>query len=206
VDLHRPSEGRNQIMSPDANQHEPAETGLRPPRFSLRALLLCMAALGCLFAIMSAVGLVWSAVILLFLSLVAAHVLGNSFGTRLRDQASREIALKRAAQPREPPDVIRLNVDAPRQLTERARLNRVTLVTSAGGALVGAEFGGAGLAAIYPQAPLGAVVLGVVSSAVLGGFAGFLASSFLSVVRQALAEAHRGSTPTATRSLAGGPR
>jgi hypothetical protein len=154
---------------------------------------------------MSAAGLLWSTVLLLFLSLVLGHVLGNSLGTRLRDQASRQVAHDRASRTREPPDVIRLNVDAPRQLTGRARLNRMTLVMSAAGAVVGAQIGGVGVAAIYPQAPIGAALLGVVSSAVLGGFAGFLATSFLWVVRQALAEAHRGSAAS-NGSLVGEPR
>ncbi len=74
-----------------------------------------------------------------------------------------------------------------------------------GGALIGAEFGGLGLAAIYPRASVAAVTLGVVSSAVLGGFAGFLASSFLSVVRQALAEAHRGAAAATRRTVTADP-
>lgn len=193
-------------MSLAVEQHESQETGLRPPKFSLRGLWLIMTVLCCLFALMAAIGLFWSAVLLLVLCLVMAHVLGNSMGTRLREHANRQVEHDRALGRREPPDVIRLNVDAPRQLTQRIRLKRITLVMTVGGAVVGAEFGGAGLAAIHPQAPIGAVALGVVSSAVLGGFAGFLASSFLSVVRQALNEAHRGSTPPAKPPLASEPR
>jgi hypothetical protein len=186
-------------MSTFTEQSDAQEPALRPPRFSLRTLLLVMSGLCCLFAAMAALGLLWSAVLLLFLSLVAAHVIGNSLGTRLRDHASRQIAADRIARPRLPLQAIRPNVAAPEQLTGRAKLNRITLILTVGGALVGAELGGAGLAVVHPQASAAAVGLGVVSSAVLAGFAGFLASSFLWVVRQALAEAHRGAAPAVRR-------
>jgi hypothetical protein len=69
----------------------------------------------------------------------------------------------------------------------------MTLVMAVGGAVAGGYFGGSALADSYPEATLGAVALGVVSSGVLGGLAGFAASSFVTVVRQALSEAHAGS-------------
>ncbi len=60
------------------------EGPLGPPRFSLRSLFLAVTALGCLFGAMAALGSFWSLVILLFAALVAAHVIGNAVGTRLR--------------------------------------------------------------------------------------------------------------------------
>jgi hypothetical protein len=66
-----------------------------------------------------------------------------------------------------------------------------------GGAAAGAFLGGPGLAAVYPDAGAAAVALGVASSAVLGGFAGFLASSFLSVTLKAWREALAQADPVA---------
>ncbi|MEX0679437.1 MAG: hypothetical protein WD063_20345 [Pirellulales bacterium] len=164
---------------------------LKPPQFTLRTLLVVMTALACLFAVMTAVGSAWSLAILLLLALVSAHVLGNAAGTKLRDRSVRRPIVRsrdapsRAARTRE--------FASPKRLTEPARLHWITLVMSLGGALAGGYFGGSALAASYPDASAAAVVLGVVSSGVLGGFAGFATSSFLWVMRQALSEAHAGS-------------
>src|SRR3990170_2437138 len=65
-------------MSNPAIEPDQREAALGPPRFTLRALLAAMTLVGCLFGLMSAVGSVWSLVILLFAGLVCAHVLGNS--------------------------------------------------------------------------------------------------------------------------------
>ncbi|MEX2114736.1 MAG: hypothetical protein WD845_16205 [Pirellulales bacterium] len=183
---------RSIAMALARQQFELSEPALRPPRFSLRTLWLAVTVLCCLFAVMASLGALWSAMLLLFLCLGAAHVIGNSLGTKLREHADQQILLDRASQPARSAEPVALGVAAPQQLTARRKLNRITLLMTIGGALVGAEFGGLGLAAIYPQASIAAVSLGVVSSAVLGALAGFLSSSFLWVVRQALAEAHRG--------------
>jgi hypothetical protein len=175
-------------MSQQVLQNEEQGSALGPPRFTLRQLLLAMTALSCLFGLMTAVGLWWSMAILLFLSLVLAHVLGNSLGTRLRDRASRCVLVDKMAS-REFAAPVRLQVAAPQRLTQRVRLHRITLVMAIGAAVVGAMLGGAGLFNLYPDASLAAIGLGVVSSAVLGAFAGFATSSFLSVAQQALREA-----------------
>jgi predicted lipid-binding transport protein (Tim44 family) len=184
-----------------SEQHDLPEPALRPPRFTLRTLWIVMTALCCLFAVMASLGALWSAMLLLFLCLIAAHVVGNSLGTKLRDHTNQQIRFARAARPQRVAEAVASGVTAPEQLTRRAKLNRITLLMAIGGALVGAEFGGLGLAALYPRASIAAVTLGVISSAVLGAFAGFLASSFLSVVRQALAEAHRGAAAATRRTI-----
>ena len=165
---------------------EDPDAALKPPQFTLRTLLVAMTALACLFAVMTAVGSVWSLAILLLLALVSAHVVGNAVGTKLRDRSARRPVFHPSAAP--PRDFA-----SPKRLTEPARLHWITLVTSGGGALAGGYFGGSALANSYPDATTAAVVLGVASTAVLGGFAGFAASSFLAVMRQALSEAHAGS-------------
>jgi hypothetical protein len=187
-------------MSLASEKREFVEPALRPPKFTLRTLWLSMTALCCLFAVMASLGALWSAVLVLFLCLVVAHVVGNKVGTQLRDHADRQILAERSTRPPRSAERVSLGVAAPEQLTSRRKLNRVTLLMAIGGALIGAELGGIGLTVIYPQASYGAMALGVFSSAVLGGFAGFLTGSFFSVIRQALAEAHRGAAATQLNS------
>lgn len=178
---------------------------LPPPRFSLRTLWIVMTVLCCLFAVMAAIGLWLSAVLALFLSLLMAHVLGNSLGTRLRNETSRQIASERSVASVAPAP-LEWEVVAPKRLTQRTRLHRITLLMGIGGALIGGELGGVGFSAMYDPAPVSAVVLGVVSAGVLGAFAGFLASSFLSVIRQALAEAHQGANAPLRPRVVAPPR
>ena len=176
---------------------------LGPPRFTLRTLLLVVTALGCLFGVMAALGSSWSILILLFGCLVAGHVIGNSLGTRLRDGAPRYEKLARASF-----DARIAAQHAPATqgggLSRRVRLSRITLVMTFGGASAGAFLGGTGLAAIYTEAGAAAVALGVVSSAVLGGFVGFLTSSFLSVTLKAWREALAQADPIAHGPIAHG--
>ncbi len=172
-------------------------------RDSRCALLVAITLLSCLFALMSALGTLWSLVLAMFLSLVLAHVLGNSLGTRLRDRASRHVSLERR-RGRFPVEATRPLVEAPKRLTERATLSRITPLASIGTSLAAATLGGVSLTAMYPKASLAAVGLGIVSSAVLGAFAGFIVTSFLSVACQALGEALENSGP-GTDEVPSGP-
>ncbi len=173
---------------------EDHDATLKPPQFSLRSLLIGTTAVAALLALMTAIGTVWSVAILFLVLLVAAHVVGNSLGTRLRDGG-----LGRTARPtvwapeRHAGRTSPSRVPSPRQLRERGRLHWINLVLTLGGVAAGGYFGGAALAASYPEATTAAHALAYVSSGVLGGFAVFAVSSFLSVVRQALREAHAGS-------------
>lgn len=151
--------------------------------------MLATAAAGALLAVLMSVGSLWAIAILLLLTLVSAHVMGNSLGTRLRDGVEQR-PLSAQGPGRLP---LRFVERAPTRLRERARLHWITLVVSGCGAAVGAYFGGSALASSYPAASTAAIVVGYASSGVLGGFAGFVVSSFLAVLRQALSEAHAGS-------------
>ncbi len=159
-----------------------------------------VSALCVLFALMSALGTIWSLMLVFFLSLILAHVMGNSLGTKLCSRPSRQAS----------PLVAQLGnlesfeVAGPRRLAEHSGLNRATIAMTLGGAIVGGAVGGTGLAATYPGASAGAVALGIISSAVLGGFFGFTASTFFSVARAALREAL--SEPTMRHPAAPAPR
>jgi hypothetical protein len=172
---------------------EDDDATLKPPQFSLRSLMIGTTVLAALLTVMTALGTVWSLAILFLVLLAAAHVLGNSLGTRLR-----EGGLGRSARPavwapaRYAGRKSTSAIPSPMRLRERRRLHWVNLALTLGGMAVGGYFGGASLAATYPEATIAAHALAYASSGVLVGFAVFAVSSFLSVVRQALSEAHAG--------------
>ncbi len=171
-------------MSEPRDTQDTAERALSPPRFTLRTLLIVMTLCGGLFALMSAIGALWSVGLLFFTLLIGGHVLGNSLGTRLRD-----------GERPGPPPRLRENVVpalatvAPQRLAERTRLSRLAMALGLLGGVVGAFLGGMGSANLYPEAGPGAVTLGTLSAGVLGGLIGFAASSFVLVVRAAWREA-----------------
>ncbi len=182
------------------SQPDDHQVGIGPPRFSLRTLLLVVTVAGCLFGVMSALGTIWSMGMLIILCLVFAHVAGNSLGTTLRDQATRQAADERRERLLASPiTAARPEAPVPGQLTKSSRLNRVTSVMTAGGAIAGGAFGGTLSARLYPEAGIAALVLGVASAAVLGGFVGFTVSAFISVARAALGEALRNCDPATGR-------
>ena len=183
------------MATTDLRETEPV-VALDPPQFTLRTLWIIVTVCGLLFALMATLGVMASVAIGLFASLVFAHVLGNSLGTKLCERASQRAMAQRMADPRPASDPQLFVSRPPGRLTQRARLHRIAPLTTIAGALVGGTLGGGGLAGTYPDAPWSAVALGVVSSAVLGGFAGFTTSSFLSVARQALREALSDCGPT----------
>lgn len=162
------------------------DRALGPPRFSLRAMLLVTAVCGGLFALMSALGAMWSMALLLIGGLMLAHVLGNSLGTRLRDGTTHAVGPRSGAHPAQPSPAIVAS-----RLTKHTRLGRGAMVLSALGGSLGAFLGGMGSAAVYPEAGPSAVLLGVVSASVLGSLVGFVVSSFFLVLRDAWREALR---------------
>lgn len=135
-------------------------------------------------------------------SSVAGHVAGNALGTRLRDATDRDLARTggrgRAATGDtggRGPAVTGLpparDVPRPRpptQLQTRSSLGRLLPVSAAIGGLSGGVIGTAALLRLTSSSLAGAL-LGGVSSAVVGGLAGFLGASFVHIVRTSLREA-----------------
>jgi hypothetical protein len=179
------------------NPDEPSLTFMRP-QFCLRTLMLSVTLCGVLFALMSALGGLWSIMIVLFLSLVVAHIFGNALGTQLRDANQRQ---PRPADRAEPYDAASPPVPTAQRLREHTGISRKLLVFAALCALVGGTLGGCGLVFMLgEQASVAAIGLGIASSAVLGGFFGFLLSSFCVVFSRALGEAL--GDPTRPKSVA----
>ena len=142
----------------DSGEHQTHGAALKPPRFTLRTMLVFVTALCGVFALMSSLGMVWSAALGLLLCLASAHVLGNSLGTRLRDEATRHSAEQRL--PRDEPPMHLQEARASQPLTQRARLHRIAPASGVVGALVGGELGGILAAYVYPEAPPGALGAG----------------------------------------------
>jgi len=183
----------NDLTPPPADD---SGSALKPPQFTLRMLLVAITLAGALFAVLAAIGAVWSVAILFLLTLIAAHVLGNSVGTRLRDNSPRTPWVGPAETSHRP---VADFATTPRRLAQRNRLHWITAVIATSGALAGGYFGGSALAASYPTASSAAHTLGYVSSGVLGGFLGFVVSSFVSVARQAWHDAQSGSDTSGPR-------
>ena len=154
-------------------------------RFRLRTMLLAVTLCGVACAVMQAVGPAWSAILGFGLLLVAMHVLGNAIGTRLRDDATADAACDTDERPRHPAS-FRRPVRS-KELARRAPLGRwivlVTAIGVAGGGTLGEIF-------LFGNSARTAVAVGTISSAVIGGFAAFLTSSFLCVGASALWQAH----------------
>jgi hypothetical protein len=180
-------------VADDVQTTDPDAT-LRPPQFTLRAMLIGTLLVAVLISLVTAVGTAWALGLLFFALFVAAHVVGNAVGTRLRDRAvvRPEIAaeMRRAASGGK--SVV---THGPSRLGEHRRLHWFTLVLTLAGALTAGYFGGRALAANYPDATTAAVWLAHISSGVLGGLAVFVVSAFAMIVRQMLSEAHAGSDP-----------
>lgn len=132
----------------------------------------------------------WMAAVVLLAS-VAMHVAGNAVGTRLREAADRDLArLPTGIAPAEIPRC------RPSRLEQRASLGRLVPVSAGIGAACGGITGTAALATLTASSPAGAV-LGGVSSAVIGGLFGFLAASFVEIVRSSLRDAVAAEQPSA---------
>lgn len=123
----------------------------------------------------------WLAVVVVLAS-VGMHVAGNAIGTSLRDTAERR--LERVPQ-RGLPEVPRA---APSHLERHTSLGRLVPVSAGIGAACGGVAGTAALVACA-AATLPGAVLGGLSSAVIGGLLGFLAASFVEIIRTSLREA-----------------
>jgi hypothetical protein len=176
-------------MSDVVASRDENEFALRPPQFRLRTLFVAMAGLCVLFSLMAAIGAMGSLVLVFSLCLVIGHVAGNAIGTTLRDRASDGASRGPSGQAsREAHRQARLSNR--QRLRQNTRLPRAATIVTLAGSALGALVGGAALAiANWQLITPGAVALAIGSSAVLGGFAGFLLSSFFSVFGPALREA-----------------
>jgi hypothetical protein len=153
-------------------------------QYNLRTLFAAVAILAAVFASARYGGGAGFMAAATVAALIAAHVIGNALGTRLRDEVSPQFNPKPSHVPpcegtRSVPTTM-----GKLRLHERTPLGRVIHITSGGAAVMGAVLGGLALAA-WTDASLTGWFVGTISSAVLGGFFGFLLASFLEMTLRA---------------------
>ena len=177
-------------MNVDANsQLDRAELEERPFQFGLRTALLAVGACGVLFAVMSHVGLVWSTVLAWSGLLVAAHMVANAWGTRAKSRRRQrhpaDDELPEETWTQQP-----IEFAPTTQLGDNRRLGMAMFILTGVGALVGLALGTLTLLTIYwDELSYLGILVGGLSAAVIGGFLGFLTSTFLGVSLRAWNEA-----------------
>ncbi len=167
------------------------------PIGALRALAIGVGLSWLLFVVMRFIGPLGSLALLFFLLMVALHVAGNALGTSLGERLGGygpAIDDDDGPPPGSPPRIARLRRMHPGRLVEHSPVTWSTVALTALGALCGGTLGALGFYFLM-RATLAGLIVGAVSSAVLGGFFGFLASSFMFTFwvawRQSLQESQR---------------
>ena len=156
--------------------------------------MLFVAAICVSLALMRIIGPYGSAVLILFLLSVLAHVAGNAIGTKLRDQSNRRSS-------REAGDTSTTGPERPLAESDFAPTTRLSRGDSLGLTIVvvvcvSAVTGGSvGAYLLYQtlgdKATVANMSLGITAFAIIGGIAGFAASTFLKVLIGANVEAWR---------------
>ena len=148
-----------------------------------------MAVCGAMFAVMSVAGALWSVVLVWFAVLIIAHVGANAWGSKI--PSSQTVRPGDDAPP--PMLVTRATVEQScgkaSRLREQVSVRRTMIVAGGIGGLLGGIGGAAALVASIGTAPVAGLVLGTLSSCVIGGLLGFLTSTFVQITSSALREA-----------------
>lgn len=179
-------------------QRSPAPRRPEPQlfRFGLRQLFFAVAAAAGFLTLLAATDGPWPWIIAFLAALVAAHVAGNSLGTRLRDTSvdvRQWRATYGAGAPDDPaatpqpikwaelslpePTPLRLHQPAPRRRVQGATILGA-LGCGAGGAVALAYVAG-------EQATWPGFIVGAISCGVMGAWLAMLVSSFWMIARQA---------------------
>lgn len=163
---------------------------LSPPQFHLRTLLLGVALCGLIFATIQ-----WLSPAaffgLLFLALcIAAHVAGNSIGTKLRENGDRPIPPQAPFDERFAP-VPRDELPVAPQMSHRTGLGRPQWIATIVGIALGGLCGGVGAILLSRHWDDSILALGVLSFGTLGGIFAFVGYSFTNVFWSAYQQAQR---------------
>jgi hypothetical protein len=169
-------------------------------KFRLRQMFFVVTLLSCLCALIAATKGPWPWVIGLSAAMVAAHVLGNLIGTRLRDTSS-DVVRWRAADPKQVADQ---PLTTPLADISKAAMPAETNLRNFGGLVAGMRwyvFGGLATGLLVAATLLAVTighrigwagwVVGSISGGVLGVWIAFMGVSFTTIARDALRQAHR---------------
>lgn len=182
----------------------------RPWQYSLRTLLLVVTGFAILCGWLTTVPTPWNWGGVFFFLLIAGHVIGNSLGTSLRNDGDQEVEKHRHSGETEDDSERAIlsrnmfaNIVLDRQsgrLREKAPLHWSYFVVTAVFAGLGGLFGIVAFSHwIGPSATTSGVLVAAGASAVLGGFFGFLASTFLSTFAAGVIEAQHPNRPAAKK-------
>lgn len=163
--------------------------GLRPPQFTLATMFWIVSGCGLLFAAMVAVGPLGAFALLLLVLAIVGHIAGNSIGTELRrigDSHDMAAGPQRRA-------VAQHEFAPETQLCRRTSISRTMIGFTIAGAVLLGMIGSAALFWLtWGQVNLPTAIVAIGSSCVLGGFAGFMCSSFAQIAGGAWWQARRG--------------
>lgn len=171
--------------------HELSEnrTERGPLQFTSRTMFVVVAGCALLFAVIHAVGPLWGTAIVWLLLLVAAHVAGNLHGAHRRSSGPNDVSSNSESPPAQARPVAIEAVCAPAtRLRHSKGFGWALFISTVAMALLG-WFGGTIVLLTVMRAGAGGVVLGGLSTGVLGGFLGFVAGSFTMVATRAFREA-----------------
>ena len=157
---------------------------LRPPQFTLRTLIWIITLLAAMFSLVNVVHPVVMAGLLLLMLLIAAHVVGNVLGTRLRDIGDRPVTKEgREIPPRRfNPQVDPSSFAPPTDLASKVALGLPILIVSSAGVLVGGISGGLWGFLSAGSGKWQNMAVGAVAFGFLGGFCSFGIFSFTQVI------------------------
>ena len=157
-------------------------------QFRLRTMLGLVAAVSGLLAVMQVVGAVWSAILIWILLLIIVHVTANFWGTRVAPGSGRP-AVEDQPVHRASDRPVAMAV-GPVRLSESLRPGWPMFVVTGLGTLIGGVVGSIALMILsLDRAGYAGVIVGTVSAAAVGGFLGFLTSSFAAIALRAWNEA-----------------
>lgn len=161
-------------------------------RFGIRSVLVFTLLAAALLALAKWAGFLWAAVVAWFAVLVAAHIVGNAFGTKAYRTGS---PLPRDKQPpgadgAEPDAAVRSVRQQQAEGTRQVHgvgIGKLCFSVTIAGVVIGALVAGALMMIVLhetsPWTSLNAIILATLSGATLGGFLGFFCSSFVDVFR-----------------------
>ena len=163
--------------------------GLGPPQFSLATLLIVFTTLSLIFACYHLLGGAAAFVLALFIVAIAAHVAGNSLGTRLRDMRAGQRQPAHSGT-KERGQVAAEDLAPVTNLYRSNALGSSVFVCTTAGCVVGL-LGGLVIFvfANWEKASWSGSGMGVGAFVFLGGFFGFLISGFFHVGIDALKQA-----------------
>ena len=167
----------------------------RPFRFHLRTVWLVVTLLCVALGLMEQIGPVASLALVLLIGLVLCHVVGNSLGTRLRDEMTAQLHRDGAGrQYRSPPPADVLEQIPVTRLRHKTRVVGRKMYAFCGACAVSVGSAGAYYLADGAWEPLRPHEIALVgcSLAVLGGLFALMAMTFLSVTLRCLGEFQRG--------------